>query len=88
MRRRREPNDPPQPRRPGREVNDSVVGLLGMSPPAHMLATMLVFGAVACFSGVFGTLLMRSARAQTLLNRVAGLVFLGLAVRLATAQRN
>jgi len=38
--------------------------------------------------GVFGTLLMRSARAQTLLNRVAGLVFLGLAVRLATAQRN
>ena len=53
-----------------------------------MLATMLVFGAVACFSGVFGTLLMRSARAQTLLNRVAGLVFLGLAVRLATAQRN
>ncbi|HMZ86920.1 MAG TPA: LysE family translocator [Giesbergeria sp.] len=53
-----------------------------------MLATMLVFGAVACFSGVFGTLLMRSAWAQTLLNRVAGLVFLGLAVRLATAQRN
>jgi len=31
---------------------------------------------------------MRSAWAQTLLNRVAGLVFLGLAVRLATAQRN
>ncbi len=42
VRRRREPNEPPQPRRPGREINDSVVGLLGMSPPAHMLATMLV----------------------------------------------
>ncbi len=53
-----------------------------------MLATMLVFGAIACFSGVFGALLMRSARAQTVLNRVAGLVFLGLALRLATAQRS
>ena len=52
------------------------------------LATVLVFGAIACFSGVFGALLMRSARAQTVLNRVAGLVFLGLALRLATAQRS
>ncbi len=52
-----------------------------------MLATLLVFGAIACFSGAFGTLLLRSARAQRLLNRVAGVVFLGLAVRLATAQR-
>ncbi|MDY0106386.1 MAG: LysE family translocator [Giesbergeria sp.] len=52
-----------------------------------MLATLLVFGAIACFSGVFGTLLQRSARAQTVLNRVAGLVFLGLAVRLATVDR-
>ncbi|MCZ2406616.1 MAG: LysE family translocator [Burkholderiales bacterium] len=53
-----------------------------------MLATALVFGAIACFSGVFGTLLQRSARAQTVLNRVAGLVFLGLAVRLATVSRS
>ena len=52
-----------------------------------MVATLLVFGAIACFSGVFGTLLQRSARAQTALNRVAGLVFLGLAVRLATVDR-
>ena len=27
---------------PGREINDSVVGLLGLAPPAHVLATMLV----------------------------------------------
>ena len=52
-----------------------------------MAATLLVFGAIACFSGAFGALLQRSARAQRLLNRTAGLVFLGLAVRLATAQR-
>lgn len=58
--------------------------LLGV---VFMLATLLVFGAIACFSGVFGALLQRSARAQTLLNRVAGWVFLGLAVRLALAER-
>ena len=51
------------------------------------LATLLVFGAIACFSGVFGAVLQRSARAQWWLNRLAGVVFLGLAVRLATAQR-
>ncbi|WP_287878931.1 LysE family translocator [Acidovorax sp.] len=58
--------------------------LLGV---VFMLATLLVFGAIACFSGGFAALLQRSARAQTVLNRVAGLVFLGLAVRLATAER-
>ena len=52
-----------------------------------MLATLLVFGGIACFSGAFGVLLQRSARAQLLLNRVAGLVFLGLALRLATVER-
>lgn len=52
-----------------------------------MLATLLVFGAIACFSGVFGAVLLRSARAQWWLNRLAGVVFLGLAVRLATVQR-
>ncbi|NMM86251.1 threonine transporter RhtB [Rhodococcus sp. SRB_17] len=52
-----------------------------------MLATLLVFGAIACFSGAFGVLLQRSARAQRWLNRVAGLVFLGLAVRLVTVTR-
>ncbi|WP_303229528.1 LysE family translocator [Comamonas kerstersii] len=52
-----------------------------------VLATFLVFGAIACFSGVFGGLLQRSARTQWWLNRLAGVVFLGLAVRLATTQR-
>lgn len=52
-----------------------------------VLATFLVFGAIACFSGVFGGLLQRSARAQWWLNRLACVVFLGLAVRLATTQK-
>lgn len=52
-----------------------------------MLATLLVFGSVAYFSGWFGGLLQRSARAQRWLNRTAALVFVGLAVRLATIQK-
>ena len=59
--------------------------LLGV---VFMLATLLVFGAIALFSGAVGTLLLRSARAQRWLNRAAGLVFLGLAVRLATVSRS
>ncbi len=58
--------------------------LLGV---VFMLATMLVFGAIAVFSGTFGTLLLHSERAQRWLNRAAGMVFLGLAVRLATISR-
>lgn len=52
-----------------------------------MLAAMLVFGAMACFSGVFGRLLQRSAGGQRWLNRVTALVFVGLALRLASLQR-
>ena len=52
-----------------------------------ILATLLVFGAIAVGSGLFGTLLQRSARARRALNWLAGTVFVGLAARLATAQR-
>ena len=58
--------------------------LLGL---VFMLASLLVFGAIACFSGAFGTLLQGSARAQNLLNRAAAAVFLALAVRLLLVQR-
>ncbi len=52
-----------------------------------MVATLLVFGAIAVFSGAFGQMLQRSATAQRWLNRLAGVVFIGLALRLATASR-
>ena len=52
-----------------------------------MVATLLVFGAIAFFSGAFGELLQRSVTAKRWLNRIAALVFVGLAVRLATATR-
>lgn len=52
-----------------------------------IVATLLVFGAIAYFSGTFGAALNRSVRAQWVLNKLSGAVFAGLAFRLASAQR-
>lgn len=52
-----------------------------------IVATILVFGGVALGGGILGAFLKRSPRAQVWLNRIAGLVFVGLAVRLAIAER-
>lgn len=52
-----------------------------------MLATLLVFGAIAFFSGAFGQMLQKSPKAQLWLNRIAGIVFIGLALRLVFSQR-
>lgn len=52
-----------------------------------ILATFLVFGAIACFAGVIGGFLRRSECAQRALNWLTGCVFLALAARLALAQR-
>ena len=52
-----------------------------------MLSTLLVFGAVACFAGFLGDRLQRSGALQKTLNRVAGAIFIGLAVRLLMAER-
>jgi threonine/homoserine/homoserine lactone efflux protein len=47
-----------------------------------MLATLLTFGAIALLAGRFGQLLQTSPRAQVALNRLASVVFAGLALRL------
>ena len=52
-----------------------------------MVSTLLVFGAVACFAGFLGDRLQRSGALQKTLNRVAGAIFIGLAVRLLMAER-
>jgi len=52
-----------------------------------MLATLLVFGSIAFFSGLFGERLQNSPRAQRHLNRCASLIFIALALRLALSQR-
>ena len=52
-----------------------------------MLAALLVFGAIAWAAGFLGAWLKRSARAQVWLNRMAGVAFVGLALRLAFSSR-
>ena len=52
-----------------------------------MLATLLVFGGIAFFSGLFGERIQGSARVQRGLNRFAAVVFAGLALRLLTSER-
>jgi len=50
-------------------------------------ATIIVFGGIALLAGSLGEWLNRSTRVQNILNKLAGTVFLGLALKLATAQR-
>lgn len=52
-----------------------------------IVATFLVFGGIAIFSGVFGNYVLRSEKGQFWLNKITALVFVGLAVKLATSQR-
>lgn len=52
-----------------------------------IVATILVFGTVSILAGTFGRWLRRSASARRLLNWAAGAIFLGLAIRLAAANR-
>lgn len=55
---------------------------------ALFIATALVvFGAIACAAGGLNGWLRRSPRAVPLMNKLTGLVFAGLAAKLATAQR-
>jgi threonine/homoserine/homoserine lactone efflux protein len=52
-----------------------------------IVATILVFGAVALLGGALGEWLNRSARVQRIMNWVAGTVFVGLALKLVTTER-
>ena len=52
-----------------------------------VVATLLVFGGFAWFAALIGGWLRRSPGAQRLLNRVAAMVFVGLAARLVWVQR-
>lgn len=52
-----------------------------------MVATLLVFGSVAWFAGFLGEWLKGSEKAQVVMNRVAGTIFAGLALRLVISER-
>ncbi|MFH0998243.1 MAG: LysE family translocator [Pseudomonadota bacterium] len=52
-----------------------------------IIATILVFGGIALLAGTLGRWLNRSTRAQNIMNRVTGTVFVCLALRLATTEQ-
>lgn len=52
-----------------------------------ILATIIVFGSVALLAGTISEHLNRSGKFQIILNRLAGTVFLGLAIKLATTRQ-
>jgi threonine/homoserine/homoserine lactone efflux protein len=52
-----------------------------------ILATVVVFGGIAWMAGSIGQWLIRNEKAQIIMNRVAGTVFVGLAVKLASTTR-
>ena len=52
-----------------------------------IVSTLIVFAAVAWFAGYIGEWLQRSAGAQVVMNRIAGMVFVVLALRLAVSER-
>ena len=52
-----------------------------------IIATILVFGIIALIGGALGEWLNRSERAQRIINWTAGTIFIGLALKLVTAER-
>ena len=52
-----------------------------------IIATFLVFGGVALLAGTLGQVFSKSSKVQSVLHKVAGTVFFGLALKLATANR-
>ena len=58
--------------------------LLGM---IFLVIALVIFILIACLAGFISAWLKNSEKTQVLLNRIAGLVFITLALRLATATR-
>lgn len=52
-----------------------------------IVATLFAFGLIATFSASVGARLTKSLKAQQIMNRVAGVVYLALAARLATSEQ-
>lgn len=68
-------------------ANGSLTGQLLLLGMLFIPCTLLVFGGIAFGAGFLGGWFSNNPRAQVIMNRMAGLVFVALAVRLATSQR-
>jgi threonine/homoserine/homoserine lactone efflux protein len=65
----------------------SVTGQIMMLGGLFILATLVVFGGVALLAGTLREWLSKSNRGQLILNRIAGSLFVGLALKLAMTGR-
>lgn len=65
----------------------SITAQMIMFGALFIAVTLLVFGVIAWFAGFLGEWLKSSEKAQIILNRVAGTVFAGLALKLAISER-
>jgi threonine/homoserine/homoserine lactone efflux protein len=52
-----------------------------------IISTLLVFGSIAILAGLIGEWLNRSEKTQKIINWVAGFIFVGIAIKLITAER-
>lgn len=55
---------------------------------SFIAAFLIVFIAIAYLAGILGDFLRRSDKAQIILNRVAGVIFIGIALKLAITENN
>ena len=74
----------PQFVEPGRGGAAGQIVWLGV---LFIVATLLTFGAIACFAAALGALLKRSPRIERWMSSLAGCLFVALAARLAVTQR-
>jgi threonine/homoserine/homoserine lactone efflux protein len=74
----------PQFADPGRGPLTLQMLLLG---GVFIVSTILVFGGIALLAGSIGQWLNRSPQTQVVMNRIAGVVFVGLALKLATVKQ-
>ncbi|WP_353534890.1 LysE family translocator [Cognatishimia sp. WU-CL00825] len=65
----------------------NLTGQIALLSMVFVGVALLVFGSVALVAGRLSQTLMRTPKMQTVTNRVAGLVFVGLAAKIATSQR-
>ncbi len=68
-------------------ANGSITMQILLLGGVFILVTMVVFGGVAFLAGTCGQWLTKSERSQKVLHRLAGGVFLALALKLALAER-
>lgn len=68
-------------------ANGSITVQIILLGALFALSTIVVFGSIAWAAGFLSVWLQKSDRGQIIMNRVAGVVFVGLALKLVTTQR-